>query len=88
MEYAYDVLLRSDNAKSLQFLFGPLINSAIICGICIASSSSKLLLRNWIGPNMDIVLAGEVPGEMDRYGHLGGCITLGDIISEVLLLTQ
>ena len=63
----------------MQIIINKINNSAAWFGMRFTPSKCKVLLQDWLGPNPNLVVAGEPIEVVDKYIYLGSCISPGGL---------
>lgn len=74
-EYADDVVLLSAHLHKLQFFRHRLNDSAAMNGMRFSTLKCTMLLKDWTGSKLDLVLTGEHMNGVDKFNYLGSCIS-------------
>ena len=86
LEYADDVVLLSEEPRSLQDLFCSLDKFAAMFGMRFAPRKCKMMLQDWVGVTPHFSIRCQFIECVDKFTYLGGCISPGGSIAEELSL--
>ncbi|KER32872.1 hypothetical protein T265_01158 [Opisthorchis viverrini] len=70
------------NFFSLYLIGGPLG----MCLVYLAKYNIEVLLQDWVGSNPSLMLADESIGVVDKFVHVGSCISPGDLVQDGIFI--